>query len=67
MDNRPTGKCGRRAVDAAIIVVILLGGLSTGGLLPAWLGRAVWLLMAAGCWLWLTAGVWRRLTMRRRG
>lgn len=67
MDNRPTGKCGRRAVDAAIIAVILLGGLSTGGLLPAWLGRAVWLLMAAGCWLWLAAGVWRRLTMRRRG
>lgn len=51
MDNRPTGKCGRRAVDAAIIAIILLGGLSTGGLLPAWLGRAVWLLMAAGCWL----------------
>lgn len=67
MDNRPTGKCGRRAVDAAIIAIILLGGLSTGGLLPAWLGRAVWLLMAAGCWLWLAAGVWRRLTMRRRG
>lgn len=67
MDNRPTGKCGRRAVDAAIIAVILLGGLSTGGLLPAWLGRAVWLLMAAGCWLWLAAEVWRRLTMRRRG
>ena len=67
MDNRPTGKCGRRAVDAAIIAVILLGGLSTGGLLPAWLGRAVWLLLAAGCWLWLAAGVWRRLTMRRRG
>ena len=67
MDNRPTGKCGRRAVDAAIIAVILLGGLSTGGLLPAGLGRAVWLLMAAGCWLWLAAGVWRRLTMRRRG
>lgn len=67
MDNRPTGKCGRRAVDAAIIAVILLGGLSTGELLPAWLGRAVWLLMAAGCWLWLAAGVWRRLTMRRRG
>lgn len=67
MDNPPTGKCGRRAVDAAIIAVILLGGLSTGGLLPAWLGRAVWLLLAAGCWLWLTAGVWRRLTMRRRG
>ncbi len=67
MDNRPTGKCGRRAVDAAIIAIILLGGLSTGGLLPAWLGRAVWLLLAAGCWLWLAAGVWRRLTMRRRG
>ncbi len=67
MDNRPTGKCGRRAVDAAIIAVILLGGLSTGGLFPAWLGRAVWLLLAAGCWLWLAAGVWRRLTMRRRG
>lgn len=67
MDNRPTGKCGRRAIDAAIISVILLGGLSTGGLLPAWLGRAVWLLLAAGCWLWLAAGVWRRLTMRRRG
>lgn len=67
MDNRPTGKCGRRAVDAAIIAVILLGGLSTGGLLPAWLGRAVWLWLAAGCWLWLAAGVWRRLTMRRRG
>ena len=67
MDNRPTGKCGRRAVDAAIIAVILLGGLSTGGLLPAWLGRAVWLLLAAGCWLWLAAGVWRKLTMRRRG
>lgn len=67
MDNRPTGKCSRRAVDATIIAVILLGGLSTGGLLPAWLGRAVWLLLAAGCWLWLAAGVWRRLTMRRRG
>lgn len=67
MDNRPTGKCGRRAVDATIIAIILLGGLSTGGLLPAWLGRAVWLLLAAGCWLWLAAGVWRRLTMRRRG
>ena len=67
MDNRPTGKCGRRAVDATITAVILLGGLSTGGLLPAWLGRAVWLLLAAGCWLWLAAGVWRRLTMRRRG
>ena len=67
MSEQATERRRRRIADAVIIAVILLGGLSTGGLLPAWLGRAVWLLLAAGCWLWLAAGVWRRLTMRRRG
>ena len=67
MDNRPTGKGGRRAGESTIVAGILLGGLATGGVLPAWCGRAAWRLLAAGCWLWLAAGVWRRLTMRRRG
>ena len=67
MSEQETERRKRRIADAVIIAVIVAGGLSIGGVLPAWFGRAVWLLLAAGCWLWLALRAWHRLTMRQRG